>query len=356
MVRRGAQLAFLCLLVASGGVGRMHAQGIAITSITKTALTDPDGAGTTTVNSTTGTPMVFQNATQGIASFSTATTTFNVASLANQGFVRRNSVNAQQSSIWYANATTPTTERLGAHVANYQGGVGSIMLANDLTRGSDNTFANGNTASDGNIERMDFVFTSGLSVSQGLAFAVLDRGAAGGHDPFKIAAITGWDSVNNVPTSYGTLVSQAANWGATNAVANFGYTLLRYSASDNGGDANNLATHNASAAGTNQGLEGVLFTGSALGLSNGQTIYGYSLFASDVTGSGSTLIDYTNATYFPTNTAGAGAGGIDLAAVNGLSLQDIAFSPVPEPSTYALAGVVVMVGGAIIHRRRRAIR
>jgi hypothetical protein len=42
--------------------------------------------------------------------------------------------------------------------------------------------------------------------------------------------------------------------------------------------------------------------------------------------------------------------------VNGLALQDIAFSAVPEPSTYALAAVAVMAAGAVVYRRRRTVR
>jgi hypothetical protein len=225
-----------------------------------------------------------------------------------------------------------------------------------LVRCSDNTFANGLSASDGNIERIDFVFSAGLTVTPGLAFTVMDRGAINAHDGFKIAAITGWDSGTNTPTSYQLLVNQSTGWGPTNSVANFDYTLLRYRASDNGGDANNLTVQNATSTG-NQGIAGLVFTGSALGLSNGQTIYGYSLFATDVTdgGNAANLVNFNNATFFPTNTSGAGAGGLDLAAVNGLALQDIAFSAVPEPSAYAMVGVVVMVMGIWLRQRRRNV-
>ena len=332
------------------------AQSVPITSVVTTALTDPDGQlGTTTVNG-----LVFQNASYGVSSFSTAGTTYNVTSLADQAFIRRNSSpgSAPQSSIWYANdnrgAPSVAGQLLGGQTSNYQGGVGSILLSNNLTRGSDNTFANGLGVSDGNIERIDFVFSAGLTVTPGLAFTVLDRGATNAHDGFKIAAITGWDSLTNTPTSYQLLVNQNAGWGATNSVANFDYTLLRYRASDNGGDANNLTAQYATATG-NQGIAGLVFTAAALGLSNGQPIYGYSLFAGDVTDGGNTanLINFNNATFFPTGTSGNGAGGLDLAAVNGLALQDIAFSAVPEPSTYALGGVVVMMAGIWGRHRRR---
>jgi hypothetical protein len=358
MPRRQFPLLLVSLLALALGSAAAHAQSIPITSIV-TTLNDSDGALTTTINGKAGAnpgSMTFQNATRSITSFSTATTTFNVASLADAAYIRRNSVSVAQSSIWYANATSPTTERQGAYVTNYQGGSGSILLANDLTRGSDNTFVNGASgAASGNIERLDFVFTGGLTVSPGLAFTVMDRGVAGAHDAFKIAVITGWDPIGEVPTSYGTLVSQAANWGSTNSVADFGYTLLRYSAGDNGGNANNLTTYNAGNETGTQGIAGMLFTGAALGLTNGDKIYGYSLFAGDVTGSGSQLIGFTNSTYFPTNTADIN-GGIDLASVNGLALQDIAFSAVPEPGTYALAAVAVMAAGAVVHRRRRTVR
>ena len=271
----------------------------------------------------------FQNTTTSITTFYTATTAYSVSGLANSAYVRRNTTagNPDQSSVWY----TQGSAFLGPHSNDYA----SLLLGNDINHGSDNTFSNDTGAAGGNIERLDFVTTGGMAVNDSMGFAVFDRGATGVHDAFKIAVITGWDSINNVPTSYGQLVGQAANWGSSNLVSTFGYTLFRY----NNGD--NLTANYASSETGNQGVGGVVFTLAELGISSGTTIYGYSLFGYDVTdgGNSANLIDWTNSSYYSTTTTGAtGTGGIDLLGLNGIT-----FSAIPEPSTYMLFGTGLMI-------------
>jgi hypothetical protein len=331
MLRRSCFVLPLALLVTSA-----RAQ-IAVTSLSTTTI---PGSG----SSQHDTPAVtFQNTTIAVTSFVAGGQTYAANTLANQAFIRRNTGagNANNSSVWYRDGTGGSQS--GTYATNYS----SLMLRNDLSGGSDNTFANGTSNQTGNIERLDFVFTGGLVATSSLAFAVFERGAAGAHDFFKIAAIPGWDSVNNVPTSYGLLTgpSTSAAWGATNPGADFAYHLFRYNTGDN------LTTSTAHTETGTQGIGGLVFTLAQLGISAGTTIYGYSLFGADVTGSGANLIDFTNTTYFPSNTTSAtGTGGIDLATINGLSFTAIA---VPEPSTYALAGAGVMITAVLIHRRRR---
>jgi len=82
-----------------------------------------------------------------------------------------------------------------------------------------------------------------------------------------------------------------------------------------------------------------------LGVAAGTTVYGYSLFAPDVTDGGNTanLVDWTNSTFFHTNTNSITTGGIDPIAVSG-----VLFSAIPEPTTASL----MMVGaGALLARR-----
>lgn len=286
----------------------------------------------------------FQNTTTSITRFTTPASSYVVSGLANAAYVRRNTGvgNTNQSSVWYTNGSN----FLGPHSNTY----GSLLLGNDLNHGSDNTFSNDTGAAGGNIERLDFVSTAGMVANSSLGFAVFDRGATNVHDAFKIAVITGWDSLNNKPSSYGPLVGQAGNWGPDNLAASFDYTLFRYS---NGDD---LTANTASTETGNQGVGGVVFTLNDLGIAAGTTIYGYSLFGFDVTdgGNSANLLDWTSTTYYPSATTGAtGTGGIDLLGLNGIT-----FSAVPEPSTYALGGVGVMFA-AIAFRRwrlRRTIR
>lgn len=312
----------------------------AITSITTTT--------TPGVTTSADTPSVnFENTAIAINTFSTATANYQVAGIADQAFVRRATGvdNPNQSSVWYRDGIVG-----GEQLGNYSTSYAPLMLQNNLAGGSDNTFANGTTGShvaqDGNIERLDFVFSGGMVANPAQVFAVFERGAVNAHDLFKIAVITGWDFVNNVPTSYGTLIgpSSSADWGTTNVVSDFGYHLFRYNTGDN------LTTSTAHSETGTQGIGGIMFTMSQLGITPGTTIYGYSLFGNDVTdgGNSANLINYANSTYYPSATSNAtGSGGIDLATVNGVS-----FSVIPEASTYALGGVAAMLGAIILHRRR----
>ena len=183
---------------------------------------------TVTGMSTTTTPgspaasegYTFDNGQSAVASFTTASSTYGVASQANNVFVRRNAVNNNQSSVWYTSSGVGTNLS-GVHGTDY----GQLLTSNNIFAGSDNTFANGTVNTTGNVERLDFTWNSGLTVSNSLAFAVFDRGAVGVHDSFAIAAVTAIDASGN-PTAYGTLLKVAAGWGgATNPVANFDYRL-----------------------------------------------------------------------------------------------------------------------------------
>jgi hypothetical protein len=249
--------------------------------------------------------------------------------------------------MWYADGTGTNMK------APYATDYASLLLGNNLLRGSDNTFANGIDATSGNIERLDFVFSAaGLTSSTSTAFAVFDRGAVGQHDSVKIAVITGWDSVNNVPTSYGgTLVSiTAANYGAANVAADFTYNLFRYTNGDNLGS----PYWNSNTETGTQGLGGAIISLSDLGIAAGTTIYGYSLMAYDVTTGGSmtNLVNWNNATYYATNTDGTtGGGGIDLSAVNGVLYN----RAVPEPATYGAVFLGLSVAGLGWRRWRRGV-
>ncbi len=89
----------------------------------------------------------------------------------------------------------------------------------------------------------------------------------------------------------------------------------------------------------NQNIAGVTLNLGDFGLASGTTIYGYSLFAGDVTDGGNinNLVNYNNTTYFPSNTndnsSGGDNGGLDPVAVNGVLFNEHAL---PEPSTYGL--------------------
>jgi hypothetical protein len=270
----------------------------------------------------------FNNNQLQVTSFGTATSTYAVTSGADNVFIRRNAVNNNQSSVWYTSSGVGT-DLSGMHYNDY----GQMLKSNNLYGGSDNTFANGTVNTSGNIERIDFTWNSGLTVTNAFAFAVFDRGAVSVHDSFAIAAVTAIDASGN-PTAFGALLKVAAGWGATNPLADFNYRFFRYANGDN------LTATTDSTATATQGIGGVVITAADLGLTLGQTIYGYALMAQDVTATNSTeLLDWTNSTFYPTTTDGnTGGGGIDLAAINGL-----AFAAVPEPvSTSMLVAFILL--------------
>lgn len=272
---------------------------------------------------------------------------YDANTVAGSAYVRRNATagNANNSSVWYADST----KTAGQYQATYATDYAELLLGNNILRGSDNTFANGTTASEGNVERLDFVFSAaGMTSTQATAFAIFDRGAAGLHDNVKIAIITGWDAINNVPTAYsGNLVNvTSASYGSANLTTDFNYDLFRYS---NGNNFDTPYWNSNSEAGS-QGLGGTIVSMSDLGIATGTTIYGYSLMAYDVTTGGNmtNLVDWTNTTYYASNTTGAtGTGGIDLSAVNGVLYN----RRVPEPSTYGAIFIGSML--AFIGWRRK---
>jgi hypothetical protein len=256
---------------------------------------------------------------------------YDANSVAVGAYVRRNTGvgNANNSSVWYADGSS--TDFAAAYATTYD----SLLLGNNLLRGSDNTFANGTGTSTGNIERLDFLFNaSGITATIATAFAVFDRGNVNEHDTVSIAVITGWDSANNVPTSYGgVLVTLApANYGTTNPTSNFNYHLFRCA---NGSNLGSPYWSDNTETGA-QGIGGATISMADLGISAGTTIYGYSLMAGDVTsatigGNMANLVNWNNTTYYSATTDGnSGGGGIDLSAVNGVLYN----KRVPEPSTY----------------------
>ncbi len=185
-----------------------------------------------------------------------------------------------------------------------------------INRGSDNVF--NNTSSDytyNNIERIDFVSKVGVaSYNTGLAgFVITERG---GNDGFKIAAITGID-INGNPTSFASAISvSTASYG--NSIASFSSYVMRKDVADA-----NLKPFSYVGA---QSIKGIFMRFSDLGIAVGQRVYGYALMAPDVTATTSAqLLDYTNSTYYPTNTSNS-IGGLDLASAPGIFHSDFILS------------------------------
>ncbi|MGQ9837615.1 MAG: DUF4347 domain-containing protein [Cyanobacteriota bacterium] len=193
----------------------------------------------------------------------------------------------------------------------------SLLIPSNLEikRGADNVFANTGDPNVNNIERVDFINSDGISVPANadlskIGFIVLERG---GNDPFTISAIT---KLNSGPTSYqyGPVIPVSKeNWGKGVYINTDVYV------STDGGDNFSLSTKVY-----NQPLSGVFISYQELGLSKGQTFYGFSLAGGDV----KVTDDFSQYQKFPINT-NPSQGGLDLAASGAI----IAFKPVAKDDT-----------------------
>ncbi len=197
---------------------------------------------------------------------------------------------------------------------------------NGFNSGTDNLFANLNDGNGNynNIERVDVIFPTGTFATDNskAGFAIFERGATAAHDPVKAALILGLDG-SGLPTSYSSILSiTSVNYAGTDVVAPKAYVIARR---DNAIDLQLMVSTT-----TNQPIGGVLFKYSDFGIANGTPVYGYSLFATDFTGTPAQAVDYTDGIFFPTTTDGAtGAGGIDLVAFTGVAQSEPVLTVLP---------------------------
>lgn len=210
--------------------------------------------------------------------------------------------------VWAEVVNAGTTYNM---LPEYQNDMESFFNNRTYNKGTDNFFDNTSSNSN-NIERMDWILTGGYSTSSPgqVGFAVFERGAVAAHDPFCIAAITSLDGLGN-PSSYSNIVRvTAANYGDPGP--NVTYRILK---------AQNPSNLLDAGTGT-QSRGGVIISLQDLGITSGQTIYGYSLFSNDlpVGATPANLVDFTDTTYFPINTGNPG--GIDLIAVTGIYIAN----------------------------------
>ncbi len=238
--------------------------------------------------------------------------------------------NPNNTTILYQN------DGSGRSYGDYQSSPGNIFLDGNLYTGIRNPFANGSgTATNSNVERIDFYFSGGYTVQADDALVFFDVENIGNFgDGFRIAAFTGVGTVNgqtNAPTTYantGLLVPADSFGGPINnpeGGASADYTRSTFTNGDN---------LSGTASGTTSigelQLVGILIRFSDLGIAAGTTIYGYSLMAGDVTPTtAANLVNWNSATYYPTNTDSAGYGNMDFMGFGAQISR-----PVPEPSTY----------------------
>ena len=212
--------------------------------------------------------------------------------------VDNGSVSGNYARVWAETNAADDYQLFPAYTSDME----TFLGGQTYNKGADNIFTN----TDNNIERVDWIRAAGFSSGSPtkMGFAVLDRGS---NDNFYIAAITGIDGSNN-PTSYGTIVFVSGY--ASLAGSSLRYTTL------NGLSGNDLLRVSSNS----QVRGGSFITLTDLGVSAGQVIYGYSIIPDDFAGSTSAdVVDYTNATNYPTNTPGSG---LDLVAVTGVYAEN----------------------------------
>jgi hypothetical protein len=266
------------------------------------------------------------------------------ASANGQAFVRKNTSdgNPNNDILWYA--TQGTVKTANGSTITLEGpqesGYNAALSQNNLFVGADNIFGNKGNGHGNNtdVERVDLIYTSGVTTNSTKIFTIFDRGLAGQHDGFKIAAITGLSGTT--PTSFGSVLTlNQGAWGNTELLPTDGYTIMRK---------NNTVVNDKfhPSDSTLQTIGGVAVPTTDLAPA-GTTIYGYALFAPDVTGTGAQLLDWTNTNFYPTNSnsSATGTAGLDPEAGAG-----VLFTCIPEPST---ATIMTVVAGALLTRRSK---
>ncbi len=278
------------LLINQAAVARAAIVGTGVDSVSTSPVVTASTTYTVTtyngVASATGKPpydgvgdyvVNFNGNSISLDDFTIGGTTYEPADFANKiEFQRSGSANA--SDLFWAEKISFTADGSGGGdlVVAASLPTNSEQVINDdiLNRGMDNLFANVGSNNNNDIERADFVFSGGLTpIAENLGthgFLILDRG---GNDSFRIAAITALD-VNDDPSDYQALHS-------VDHTAAFGNTLLTIPSTvfrNDGFTVEFTPMEDVPA----QNIQGVFVTFGDLGLSAGQTFYGFSLFPNDI--------------------------------------------------------------------------
>ncbi|MEO6328882.1 MAG: T9SS type A sorting domain-containing protein [Ginsengibacter sp.] len=198
--------------------------------------------------------------------------------------------------------------------SDYKKSLDTFLNSHIYNKGTDNLFDNTTAPNRNNIERLDWISSGAFStpLPKKVGVGVFDKGIAGGHDPFCIAAITSLDGFGD-PATYGKIVRvTAAKYGDPGPSVTYRIVQGTYPA--------NLVISGAAT----QDLGGVFISLDSLGITANTPIYGYSLFANDLplSATPADLVNYNNIVNFPTNTNGAD-GGLDLVAVTGFYISNV---------------------------------
>jgi hypothetical protein len=278
--------------------------------------------------------------------------------VASNVIVRRNTSEAgpNNTTVFYQTSASNSTAPLG----QYESSVANMFLSNNLYEGLRNPFANGAGAQNSNIERLDFYYAGGYTVQANDALVFFDLENTGNFgDGFRIAAFTAVDGAGDPDTLVAGTPTTYANSGLMVAADSFGGPINSPSGGTSGNferatytNGDNLSGPAGSVTNIGSGLNlvGILIRFSDLGIAAGSTIQGFSLMAGDTAPTSAVdLVNWNNATYYPTNTDPTTYGNMDFMAFGATVSR-----PVPEPSAYGaiLLGLTVALLGWR-HRRAR---
>lgn len=349
-----------------GAAAQVAAQ-VAITGVTYGTTSNPYG-NNVTVNSIT-----YNNAYTPVTSVSTVAGDYNFnGPVASSVVFRRGSTGSNTTTAWYQ--TTDFSSN-GGYTVYGQGDstptASELMLAGNLSEGLRNPFANtvslSSIGATSNIERIDFYFAGGYTVQAGDALAFFDLENYGNNgDGFRISAFTSLGTVNGVsnsPTAYANsgLFVTPGSYGDAVDVPGGGNTGYLRSTTTNGDSLTGTQSisvidsdTSGSLGSSDLSIVGILIRFTDLGLTAGQTIYGFSLMAGDVTASsGSQLVNWNNTTVYPTTTNAGSNPNADYGNVDFAGFGAQISRPVPEPATYGAILLSVLGVGLTIRRRRQ---
>ncbi len=307
-----AAITLACLTAYSSGI---HAKGEVASIATSTEAATPStyvGTDGNTYNWGQGQNLI-------IDGFTTAAgDTYTYSSEADLVVIRRTS--AEEPCSVFAE-TTGTQHNYNATFPDGGDGTGtcdlaSLMAGTVINIGALDVFAN-TGGNDKNIERIDFITTTGLTTPLDPALiaktghVVTEKGA---NNAIKIAAITAIDA-NNIPTAFGPLVtvngSGASCLDATVDIC-YGETNVTtdndFLHSPTGTPQNTLVKVTTGITGASETLGMAFVSLDELGLNPGEVYYGFSYFASDVDATDN-LVDYNS---FPLGTVKTADGEADI--------------------------------------------
>ncbi|MFT3920174.1 carbohydrate binding domain-containing protein [Cloacibacterium sp.] len=219
--------------------------------------------------------------------------------------VRRNSLTFEGSRayevIYAESLASGGNNILISHPTNME----ELFEKGYLNAGMDNTFQNASGQNGSNIERLDILWKNGVKIIDAKNTYILVN-ERGGQENARISIITGISS-SDEPTGF--LQAQTTpSVRRKKTISNMQYTLLRKPTA--------TSEYEITSGSSTQDMVVSMLSFAELGVNNGDTIYGYSLLPNDavVDGSGKPYLDWTNPTYYPTNTTD----GADLGIVFGL--------------------------------------